>query len=127
MIVGLELMESNDEPLEAGHVGIRAVPREQEGVGPDHAQLEAVDGGQRAQLGVLHGEQVPVVDGRGLGALRPDLRAPFLRAEPLAVLPQPNFLHVGLTRANQRVSWKKKERKSLKKVCPAFLLLLVQQ
>ena len=59
LIILIETVVGNDEALEPGQVGVRAVPRDQEGVGRDVAQLEAVHRRQRAELRVLDGQEVP--------------------------------------------------------------------
>ena len=78
LIIHVKSVIGHNEALQARHVGVGAVPGQEEGVGLDVAQLQAVDRGQGAQLGGLDGEQVPVQDGRGFGALGSHLGASFL-------------------------------------------------
>ena len=99
-------MVGHDEALEARQVGVRTVPRHEERVGVDVADLEAVDRRQRAEFRVLDREQVPVTDRGRLVALRTDLGPATFGVEPLPVLPEPDLLVVGRARADQRITWK---------------------
>ena len=109
LIIHVKSVIGHNEALQPRHVGVRAVPGQEEGVGLDVAQLQAVDGGQGAQLGVLDGEQIAVEDRRGFSALWSHFGASLLGRQPLAMLSQPNLLHVGLARANQRVACKRQK------------------
>ena len=59
LIVLVETVVGNDETLEPGQVGVWAIPRDQEVVGRDVAQLEAVHRRQRTELRILDGQEVP--------------------------------------------------------------------
>ena len=56
LIIHVKAMVGDDEPLQACHVGIRRFPSQQERVGLNMAQLQAIDGRQRAQFRVLDGQ-----------------------------------------------------------------------
>lgn len=105
LIVHVETMVGNNKALETCHVCVWALPGKQERMRLYMTQLKAADRWQRTQFRVFDGEKIAVQDGCRFGALRAYFGTSFLGREPFSMLPQPDLLHVGLARANQRVAY----------------------
>ena len=57
LIVLVEAVVGHDESPQPRHVGVGALPRDEEVVGVPAREGEATDGWQRAQLGILEKEK----------------------------------------------------------------------
>lgn len=113
LIVHVESVESDNKALETRHVCVWALPGEQERMRTYMTQLKTADRRQRTQFRVFDSEKITVQDGCWFGALRAHFGASFLGREPFSMLPQPDLLHVGLARANQRVAYEDRKKKWL--------------
>ena len=124
-VVGVEPVVGHQEALEAGHVAVLAVPGDQHGAGGHVPDVEAADGGQRTQLRVLRGHEVPVTQPFWLVALGANFPARPDVVNPLSVLREPQLLVKTVTGANNGVTYNRQYYNQLATSCHESLMCIL--
>ena len=109
-VVGVEPVVGQQEALEAGHVAVLAVPGDEDRGGGHVPDVEAADGGERTELGILDGEKMSVQQTLRGGALRSHPAPPPGLVQPLPVLAEPQLLLERLAGADERIVWTERKQ-----------------